>query len=182
MENDEAIEVEFRIKDILIIVLLIIGSLGFWNLQNAGLMFSLALLPVVIGFSILIVCDYKYFILPNTINYFLIVYGLIINYFSFFTTFEQSLIGFGAGVVVPFLFRLLFNRILGRESFGLGDVKMLGGIGAVFGGMFLLQTIFFASILGIVYYIVIRIFTKDKNHYIPYGSCLGLVCLFPLFY
>ena len=181
MQKDEIL-VEFTLKDILIIGVLVISSLMF---LNNDLIFNLFLLPIIISFAVLIVCDYKYFILPNTINYFLIIYGIFINYFSFygvnFTTIEQSLIGFGCGVVLPLILRLLFNRILGRESFGLGDVKMLGGIGAIFGGMFLLQSIFYASILGIIYYIITRILKKTKNQYIPYGSCLGLICLFPLF-
>ncbi len=59
-----------------------------------------------------------------------------------------SAAGVGAGLTFVFLVRLAFSLAFGREAMGLGDAKLLGLAGAVFGAEGAVLVFLLASVLG----------------------------------
>lgn len=91
--------------------------------------------------------------------------------------FIDSLVG-GLGLAVPVLaLALLMDNVLGRDSFGGGDVKLLFVAGAYFGwaqGIFLVVT---ACVLGLVFALLGQRKRDDENAgMIPFGPAIAAAC------
>ncbi len=86
------------------------------------------------------------------------------------------------------LFGTLAIAILGtwmfkKEAMGGGDIKLMGGVGALLGWEGVITTIIFASFLGLVYALFLIIFKGKKGgDAIPFGPFLSLGALINLFY
>ena len=66
---------------------------------------------------------------------------------------------------------------------GGGDVKLMGGIGALIGWEGVITTLIFASFLGLIYAIFLMIFKGKKGaDAIPFGPFLSMGALINLFY
>ena len=78
---------------------------------------------------------------------------------------------------------LLGTWLFKKEAMGGGDVKLMGGIGALIGWEGVITTIVFASFLGLVYAVFLMIFKGKKGgDAIPFGPFLSLGALINLFY
>jgi leader peptidase (prepilin peptidase) / N-methyltransferase len=73
----------------------------------------------------------------------------------------------------------LYEKIRQRSGLGLGDVKMMGTIGAFLGVHGAFQTIILASLIGsVVGLVYIKVSKKDFSSYeLPFGTFLGLTAL-----
>jgi leader peptidase (prepilin peptidase) / N-methyltransferase len=89
--------------------------------------------------------------------------------------------GVAAGVGSGFIWFVgwFYHKIRDREGLGLGDVKMIGMVGAFLGLEAALMTLLVASVLGAVggmAYILIR--KEDASTYeLPFGSFLGIAAM-----
>jgi leader peptidase (prepilin peptidase) / N-methyltransferase len=87
------------------------------------------------------------------------------------------------GAAVPsgliWLVAWLYERIRHREGMGLGDVKMIGTIGAFLGLPSALLSLILASLLGAVGGLIFIFATRKKvsTYELPFGSFLGLAAL-----
>jgi leader peptidase (prepilin peptidase)/N-methyltransferase len=96
----------------------------------------------------------------------------------------ESVLGAALAAGVMWLVGWLYYKVRGREGLGLGDVKMVGAIGAFLG---LRQTMFVllagslaGSVIGLLYIWLTR---KDAARYeLPYGSFLGAAALFTAYF
>ncbi len=162
-------------------------------------------LPLTLAFSaamiVLIFIDAEHMILPNVITYPMFVIALIVrivfplvfpdNYFSDTTygpiaslhgypTWAVSLAGalFGAFVGGGSLWAVgaLWKLLRGVDAMGLGDVKLLLGIGALLGWRLTLLTIFVGAFTGAIAGAAILVIRKDKDmqSQIPFGIFLGI--------
>ncbi|HXE79676.1 MAG TPA: prepilin peptidase [Vicinamibacterales bacterium] len=143
--------------------------------------FGLTLLLVVrLAFGsalvVLAVTDLRERILPNAITYPGIAAGLVCSVFLP-PGFRDSLIGVLIGAGVPFLVGEAYYRLRGVEGLGMGDVKMLGMIGAFLGWQLALFTLFVASIAGVLIGIPMTLIRKDRHYQIPLGTFLALGAL-----
>jgi len=77
------------------------------------------------------------------------------------------------------LVAVLYEKVRHREGLGLGDVKMVGMIGAFLGVQAALLTLIVGSLLGAVVGLLYIWFTgKDASTYeLPFGSFLGIAAL-----
>ena len=128
----------------------------------------LILIPITI-------IDFQHYIIPNEITYALIPLGLAASFLPNDPTPLQSIIGMFAGSGLLYGIGLL-GKILFRkgEAMGLGDVKLLAGIGALWGPKVVLLTIMFGSIFGSLASIALIITRKlNKDHHIPFGPYLA---------
>jgi leader peptidase (prepilin peptidase)/N-methyltransferase len=76
-----------------------------------------------------------------------------------------------------------YFRLRGKEGMGLGDVKMMGMVGAFLGVKRTLLTVLFGSLLGSLIGIVIVLATrKDRDYELPFGAFLGAGALLVVFF
>lgn len=147
------------------------------------------LLVAVYSFIILSGIDLELMIIPDRFSLGLIVWGLAFAWLNpnFAGTgwerFLASLLGAGVGFVGTLLVALLGWVLFKKEAMGGGDVKLMGGIGALLGWQGVVTTIIFASALGLVYSVFLMIFKgKNKGDAIPFGPFLSMGALINLFY
>lgn len=94
--------------------------------------------------------------------------------------FGGSLGGYLVGGGIIWITRILFTLVLGKEAMGLGDVHLLGAIGAVIGGIDSVLVFFIAPVCGlliIAVMLVVPALPKDKIRVIPYGPFLSMAAI-----
>ena len=142
--------------------------------------------------------DFTDMIIPDEISLLGICIGVLMSFFypqihNCYETFEgmvTSLKSVCLGMGGLFLFISFVEFFLKKEAMGLGDVKLIGCIGAFLGWGGCLFSLFFGSILGtvgiILFYsyqkIVKRKHIQLRNKQIPFGPFLSLAAIFYLFY
>ena len=131
-------------------------------------------------FIIVIVTDFKYYIIPDSILVISLLLIYIYNYLD--KGFISSLKYLGYGLVI-FIFiysvMLIGNTILKKESLGGGDVKLLGVLGTTFLPLLSFFSLTIASVLALIPALYISIKTKDKI--IPFGPFIVFSFLLVLF-
>ena len=142
------------------------------------------LLPVRLVFAsaliVLAVTDLRERLLPNAITYPGVVAGLLCSAFLP-PGLKDALLGVIVGAGVPFLVGEAFYRLRGIEGLGMGDVKMLGMIGAFLGWQLALFTLFAASLLGVLVGVPMTFIRRDRYYQIPLGTFLALGALVAAF-
>ncbi|WP_240009674.1 A24 family peptidase [Marinomonas algicola] len=117
--------------------------------------------------------DYKHQWIPDELNGLLIILSLVLvlpNEVQTISSVYGILFGYG-GI---YLIRLFFLQIRKVEVIGLGDAKLLAGIGAWFGAFSISYIVFMASLFGIVAYIFHR---QRQSAFGPY-LCLSAYTFF----
>ena len=104
---------------------------------------------------------------------------------SAFAPLLMSLLGLAFGFGLLWLVRFLGSKAFNREAMGLGDVFLMGAVGALFGPAAVLMTLilssFFGSVAGVAMMLVARI-KPGRYAEIPYGPYICLGCLSWMFY
>ena len=153
---------------------------------------------------VLTITDIRERILPDKVNFFGVIVGLI---FSFFTisldgtalwlsrryfdfpppqwalSFADAAIGALAGSGLLWFVAEGYFRLRGREGMGLGDVKMMAAVGAFFGVKRTMMTVLVGSLLGsVIGILLISISKKGRDYELPVGTFLGAGALLVLFF
>jgi leader peptidase (prepilin peptidase)/N-methyltransferase len=130
---------------------------------------------------VLFVIDLEHRILPNLITLPGIAIGLIFSLVAE-PGWRSSLIGVVAGGGVLLLIAEAYFRVRNEQGLGMGDVKMLGMLGAFLGWELMLLTLVLASFLGSMTGLAMMATGKGNLKYaLPFGSFLtagGLVAMF----
>lgn len=173
---------------------LVYFQIGFNAFLPIGLIFVAAMIA-------LIFIDAEHMILPNVITYPLLVGALLVRlifpmffgaaFFSDFAIYPMnflqnypqwliSLVGAVLGGLVGggslWLVGEIWKRLRGVEAMGLGDVKMMFGVGALLGWQLTLLSIFLGAFSGAIIgvFLVSRQKDKDMQTQIPFGIFLGI--------
>lgn len=123
----------------------------------------------------LLAIDYDHQILPDVITLPGIVVGLALAFVSVRRTPLEAALGALLGAGGLYLLAFTYEKIAGQEGMGLGDVKMLGMIGALLGPAGVVVTVLLGSISGSVVGIGL-ILTRggDGKTRLPFGVFLAL--------
>ncbi len=177
-----------------LVFMLVYWQIGFTPYLPVALAFAAAMISLVF-------IDAEHMILPNVITYPMFVIAMIVrvaypvvldgNYFSDTTYGPVSLLAgwpawavslagalFGAliGGGSLWLVGAIWKALRGVDAMGLGDVKLLLGIGAFLGWRLTLLTIFVGAFTGAIAGAVVVMRSKDKDFQaqIPFGIFLGI--------
>jgi leader peptidase (prepilin peptidase)/N-methyltransferase len=126
---------------------------------------------------VLFVIDLHHRILPNVITLRGLVVGLASSLFlppGFVDAVIGTIIG-GGGL---WIIAEVYYRVRGEEGLGMGDVKMLGMIGAFLGWQLTLLTLVLSSFAGaLVGGLVIALGKGDMKYALPYGTFLAMAAV-----
>jgi leader peptidase (prepilin peptidase) / N-methyltransferase len=137
-----------------------------------------ALLVVRLAFAwaliALFLIDYEHQILPNVITLPGIVVGILANVLAG-PGWVASIIGAAAGAGGLYLIAEIYYRIRHEEGLGMGDVKMLGMIGAFLGWKLMVLTLVVSSFLGSIVGVFVLVSRKESLKYaMPFGTFLAV--------
>ena len=99
------------------------------------------------------------------------------------TLFSLSGLAFGFGLL--WLVRLLGSKAFKREAMGMGDVFLMGAVGALFGPVAVLVTLILSSLFGSIVGVSMVALSKTKFGKfveIPYGPYICMGCLVWMFF
>ena len=97
----------------------------------------------------------------------------------------MSLTGLALGFGLLWLVRFLGTKAFKREAMGMGDVLLMGAIGALFGPLAVIVTLIISSVAGSVIGLAMIALSKTrlgKFAAIPFGPYICLGCLAWMFY
>jgi len=140
----------------------------------------LSLVRVIFGCALIVlfVTDLQHKILPNVITLPGIVIGFVCSIFLP-PGWVSSLIGILVGGGVLFAIAEVYYRVRGQEGLGMGDVKLLGMIGAFLGWKLVLLTLVFASFTGsLAGGMLIASGRGGMKYALPFGTFLAVGALF----
>ncbi len=177
-----------------------LNPLSFWHLPrlstlNAGCVgFSLFAISVAIqhgqtdiqtslwaiwgvGLVVLAFVDARTKLLPDVLTLPLLWLGILIQLFPETRTvgLELSVIGAVAGYLPLWLFACLYKLIRGRDGLGMGDLKLLAGMGAWSGPFVLPQVLLLAALLAIAVFIIERLVHRSAGGFHeerPFGPAI----------
>ena len=167
------------------------GELAFAALDTTGAWIWISLM--IVGSMI----DFDHKLLPDFVTVGGMVLGLLYAVaqwivLSCCTTGEglwmpivNSFIGLVFGFGLLWLIRWLGSKAFKREAMGMGDVFLMGAVGALFGPVAVLVTLILSSVFGSVVGVGMIVLSKTKFGKfveIPYGPYICLGCLVWMFY
>jgi leader peptidase (prepilin peptidase) / N-methyltransferase len=184
-----------------LVFLLTYWQLGFSVFLPVGLAFVAAVIA-------LIFIDSEHMILPNVITYPLFIFALVVrlvypilfkeNFFSdtlyapissisgppWLASIAGALLGALVGGGSLWLVGEAWKRFRGVDAMGLGDVKMMLGVGALLGWRLAIVTIFLGAFSGAVIggIVVLRQKNRDLQTQIPFGIFLGIGAIVALLF
>jgi leader peptidase (prepilin peptidase)/N-methyltransferase len=127
---------------------------------------------------VLFVIDLQHRILPNVITLPGIVIGFACSLFLP-PGWRDSLVGIAIGGGVLFAIAESYYRVRGIEGLGMGDVKLLGMIGAFLGWKLVLLTLIVASFTGsLAGVLIIATGRGDMKLALPFGTFLAVGAVF----
>ncbi len=150
----------------------ILSAIVAWHFgYSLAMLFALILTWSLIALSFI---DIDHQLLPDSINFPLLWFGLFLSLFSIYTDTHSSIIGALAGYLSLWSVYHLFKLVTGKEGMGFGDFKLLAVFGAWLGWQYLPLIILLSSLVGAIIGVSMIIFTKkDKNIPIPFGPYLA---------
>jgi leader peptidase (prepilin peptidase)/N-methyltransferase len=132
---------------------------------------------IIIGILLILSwIDFKTFILPDYLTYGLIAYGLVANIFLglAWASTESSILGAAFGFLSLYILNQLYLKIRGHHGIGMGDAKLLAGLGACLGLHSLPYILLIASTSGLIGgYVWLRIHHQDHKHAFPFGPFIA---------
>lgn len=128
----------------------------------------LPLLCIVAAIGVLIalaIIDMRHWILPDELNLALGLCGIAFHLLTAYRFLEpmDMLLGAALGAGMLYVIRFFSNRHYGRDTLGLGDVKLMGAAGLWLGVEGTLQAITLGAMAGLVHGILYAAIIAFKN-------------------
>jgi leader peptidase (prepilin peptidase)/N-methyltransferase len=130
----------------------------------------------------LVFIDYDHRVLPNVITLPATVVGLLVAYPRVTITLTEALLGAALGAGLLYLVAEVYFRIRNIEGLGMGDVKMMGMVGAFLGWKGVLLTLFMGSLVGSIIGLgLMAARGKDLKTALPFGTFLGIAAIVTIY-
>lgn len=159
-----------------IILLVVFILLTIFNIPNSYLYMTTFFTLLVV-----FVVDYKYQLIPDTTQLILGIIGIVATILDSANVLSHIL-GMIIGGGIFLLIGLMGQAIFKKESMGFGDVKLMAGLGLIYGTQnTIVITILSFFIAAIVSVTLICLKKKDWDSYIPYGPFIVIAVLLVTF-
>ncbi len=114
--------------------------------------------------------------LPDALTLPLIVTGVAANALPLFVPLQDALIGAAAGFISFWFIGEMFYRLRGYDGLGLGDAKMLAGLGAWLGWIALPFIVLLASLTGLIFIALSKLRGQEValETGLPFGPSLAI--------
>lgn len=155
-----------------------------------GFVSQIQLLSRLIIFPILttiLVVDYKQRIIPNRLILLLFEIGILTNLVIGFygnIYIKESFIGFIVGAILFGILTILSKLVLGKDSIGVGDIKLILVVGLMFGIIKMLDITLLAFFFGFIVIFAITISRKlrrIKDEFVSFGPFLVLSIIIAMY-
>ncbi len=158
----------------------------FLNYNNFYEIIYLELLVII--FLIIFFIDLKHFIIPDILNFTFIFLAFIKNFISNFDSnfnfdLTHSIIGGMVGYLIIWIIIFSYKKLKNIEAMGLGDAKLMTGVGLLFGWQSIFVILFISALFGLIYSLPDLI--KNKKNLrtkIPFGPFIILSTIIYYFY
>ena len=172
------------------VVELLTGLLTALFVWRYGLsVWTFVVLVAVYALIALSVIDFELMIIPDRFSLGLIVWGLLFAWANpiysgaWWQKELAALGGAAAGFFGILAIALIGTWLFKKDAMGGGDVKLMGGVGALIGWQGVITTVVMASFFGLVYSLFLMMFKGKKgSDAIPFGPFLSLGALVNLWY
>ena len=171
------------------IVELLTGLAFIFFYKTLGLSFDFVLICII--FLILLIIffiDLKHYIIPDSLNFFLILIGIIKNFttqdlLKFNYNLPDSLLGGALGYLIIWLIIFIYKKIRNKEAMGLGDAKLLSAFGFLLGIKSIFIILFVASVLGLIFVLPsLLLKNRSSGSIIPFGPFIILAAILEYFF
>ena len=167
---NKKISPRYFIVELLTGITFLIIFLSFNSLATLIFLCVLSLILIMIFFI-----DLENFIIPDVLNFSIMFLALLKNFLpnlntSFVQEINQSIIGGIVGYLSIWIIIFLYKTIKKIDGMGLGDAKLIAGIGLLFGWQSIPFVLFISSVLGLIF-VIPSLLNKKKNmrSEIPFG-------------
>ena len=99
----------------------------------------------------LFACDAQWFRLPDLLTAILLILALSLAWEDPYMHITDALLGAIVGSASFLAIRIAYQKLRGREGLGLGDVKLMAGIGAAVGIVLLPVVVLIASLTALIW-------------------------------
>ena len=175
---DKSISARYLIVELITAISFLLIFLSFKNLYTIIFLSILILILIMIFFI-----DLENFIIPDSLNFLIMGLALVKNFIPSFNTslihdINQSLIGGIIGYFSIWLIIFLYKTLKKIDGMGLGDAKLMAGIGLLFGWQSIPLVLFLSSILGL-FFVAPSLLKKQKTmkSEIPFGPFIIIAML-----
>ena len=174
----KVISLRYFIVEIATGIIFLLIYLNYNDLSTIIFLSVLSLIYIIIFFI-----DLENFIIPDSLNFSIMALALFKNFLpisstSFIQDINQSIIGGMVGYSIIWLIIYLYKVIKKIEGMGLGDAKLMAGIGLLFGWQSVPFVLFVSALLGLIF-VLPSLINKQKNmkSEIPFGPFIILACM-----
>lgn len=161
----------------IILYVLMLKKFGIQSnfIANLELIKYLILTPMLLS---VFVIDYKLQIIPNRLSLTMFEIGIIIAFLSGLSNIAitiNMLLGTIVGVGIFLLITLLSKFILGKDSLGFGDVKLMGALGLFFGVTNIVVISLVAFLIAAIISIILLIIKAKKiEEHMSFGPFIAI--------
>jgi leader peptidase (prepilin peptidase)/N-methyltransferase len=145
---------------------------------------TVPLLIFVWALVVITFIDFDHRIIPDVISLPGIAFGLAVSFLPGFPAPIDSFIGAAVGGGFLFLVLYAYEKIMGEEGMGMGDIKLMAMIGAFLGWQALPVTVMVSSLTGSLTGVGFAVAKGEpvRKFPVPFGPFLALGALVHLFF
>lgn len=163
----KTLKYDFKIDYIFSIVFITLYNLliYFYGFSLVVILYFITIFALSIAFSI----DFKYQLIPDEVSILIAICG-VVNIIFNLPNWWNNILGAVIGAAIFYSLNLIALIILKKEGMGLGDVKLMGALGLLFGIknilVITLISFFIGAVIGVIVMIIKR---KEKEEYMAFG-------------